>query len=60
MADGLAGLCALCLALRRKTLLVGGIEILEGLLESIHRSRPYVGRSSNLLLAVTLIPKDEQ
>jgi hypothetical protein len=59
-ADGLACLCALCLAVQRKTLLVGGIEVLEGPLESIHRSCPSAGRRSNLLLAVNLIPKDVQ
>ncbi len=59
-ADGFACLCALRLAVQLKTLLVGGIEALEGPLESIRRSHPTAGRSSNLLLAVNLIPKDEQ
>jgi hypothetical protein len=62
-ADGLACICRLCLAVRLKTLLVGGIEVLEGSLENIHRSSRtcfHVGRSLNLLLAVKLIPKDEQ
>jgi hypothetical protein len=61
--DGLACVCALCLKVQLKTLLVAIIEVLEGLLESVHRSRPTctrMGRSSNLLLAIKLIPKEEQ
>jgi hypothetical protein len=54
--DGLACVCALCLKVRLKTLLVDGDEVLEGLLENVHRSRhthTRMGRSLNLLLALS-------
>ena len=60
-ADGLACLSMLCREVRLESCAVRSKELSEGLLHTIHQSRPADRRGSlNLLLAVHLITQDEQ
>ncbi len=60
-ADGLVCLGALCLKVQLETLVIRSVELGKGLLQVIHRRCPaHAGRSSNLLLAVDLLAKDEE